>query len=126
MESPLAPPRPRRGRSASAWAPGALGAAWLLALYAPLLPPGRAMANRDIGLFHLPLRASFRALTAFGLPGWNPWLHGGQPVLSNPSYGTFYPLSWLVFAAPPHYALSLMAIAHAAIAFAGGWKLART
>ena len=126
METSRLPPRPRRGPFASAWAPGALGAAWLLALFAPLLPPGRAMANRDIALFHLPLRASFRALAAFGLPGWNPWLHGGQPVLSNPSYGSFYPLSWLIFAAPPHYALSLMAIAHAAIAFAGGWKLART
>jgi len=83
------------------------------------------MANRDIPVFHLPLRASFRDLAAFGLPVWNPWLHGGQPILSNPSYGAFYPPSWLVFAAPPAYALSLMAVLHAAIAFAGAWRLAR-
>ncbi len=125
MDNPAVLP-PRRGRLASAGAPAVLGAAWLLALFAPLLPPGRAMANRDVGLFHLPLRESFRALAAFGVPWWNPWLHGGQPILSNPSYGAFYPPSWLVFLTAPYYALSLMAVAHAAIAFAGAWKLART
>ncbi len=90
-----------------------------------MLSPGRALANRDIAVFHLPLRATFRDLASFGLPVWNPWLHGGQPLLSNPSYGAFYPPSWLVFAAPPAYALSLMAILHAALAFAGAWRMAR-
>ncbi len=102
-----------------------LGAGWLLTLFAPLLSPARALANRDIPVFHLPLRSAFRDLTRFGLPVWNPWLHGGQPVLSNPSYGAFYPPSWLIFLAPPAYALSLMAVLHAAIAFAGAWRLAR-
>ena len=105
--------------------PALLGAGWLLCLFAPLLSPGLALANRDIAVFHLPLRASFRDLAAFGLPVWNPWVHGGQPILSNPSYGAFYPPSWLVFAAPPAYALSLMALLHAALAFAGAWRLAR-
>jgi hypothetical protein len=105
--------------------PTLLGAVWLLSLFLPLLSPGRALANRDIAVFHLPLRTSFRDLAEFGLPMWNPWLHGGQPILSNPSYGSFYPPSWLIFAAPPHYALSLMVLLHAAIAFAGAWRLAR-
>jgi hypothetical protein len=56
---------------------------------------------------------------------WNPWLHGGQPILSNPSYGAFYPPSWLIFAVSPAYALSLMAVLHAGLAFAGAWRLAR-
>ena len=89
------------------------------------MSPGRALSNRDIAIFHLPLRAAFRELAALGPPVWNPWLHGGQPILSNPSYGAFYPPSWLVFLVPPHYALSLMAVLHAALAFAGAWRLAR-
>jgi hypothetical protein len=112
-------------RGAAALAPALLGAVWLASLFAPVLPPSRALANRDIALFHLPLRTSFRELAAFGLPVWNPWLHGGQPILSNPSYGAFYPPSWLVLAVPPYYALTLLAVLHAAVAFAGAWRLAR-
>jgi membrane protein YfhO len=105
--------------------PASLGAAWLLSLLGPLLSPDRALANRDVAVFHLPLRASLRDLAQLGPPVWNPWLHGGQPILSNPSYGAFYPPSWLVFAVPPAYALSLMALLHAGLAFAGAWLLAR-
>ncbi|HSS77489.1 MAG TPA: hypothetical protein VLV54_12180 [Thermoanaerobaculia bacterium] len=112
-------------RAFVALAPILLGAAWLGGLFAPVLSPSRALANRDIALFHLPLRTSFRELAAFGLPVWNPWLHGGQPILSNPSYGAFYPPSWLVFTVAPYYALTLMAVLHAAVAFAGAWRLAR-
>ena len=105
--------------------PAALGAGWLVCLFGPLLSPNQSLANRDIAIFHLPLRASFRDLAAFGLPAWNPWLHGGQPILSNPSYGAFYPPNWLVLAVPPAYALGLAAVLHAALAFAGAWRLAR-
>ncbi|HEV7786648.1 MAG TPA: hypothetical protein VGQ28_14985, partial [Thermoanaerobaculia bacterium] len=112
-------------RGAAALAPVLLGTAWLASLFAPVLPPSRALANRDVALFHLPLRTAFRDLAAYGLPAWNPWLHGGQPILSNPSYGAFYPPSWLVLLVPPYYALTLMAVLHAALAFAGAWRLAR-
>lgn len=105
--------------------PVLLAAGWLLSFFAPVLSPQRALANRDVAAFHLPLRQSFRELAAFGTPGWNPWVNGGQPVLSNPNYGAFYPPGWLLFAAPPHYALSLLALLHGAIAFAGAWRLAR-
>jgi hypothetical protein len=105
--------------------PAVLASVWLLSLFAPVLSPARALANRDIPTFHLPLRTAFRELAAFGLPQWNPWLHGGQPILSNPSYAAFYPPSWLVLAVPPAMALSLLAVLHAAIAFAGAWFLAR-
>ncbi len=102
-----------------------LAAVWLLALFGPLLSPGRVLANRDIPQFHLPLRAAFHRLAESGLPVWNPWLHGGQPILSNPSYAAFYPPSWLAVVVPPAYALSLLAVFHAAVAFAGAWFLAR-
>lgn len=112
-------------RLAAATAPALLAAGWLLSLFYALLSPGRALASRDIPFFHLPLRAAFRQLAEAGLPTWNPLIHGGQPILSNPSYGAFYPPSWLVFAVPPAYAINLMTLLHAAIAFAGAWQLAR-
>jgi hypothetical protein len=105
--------------------PALLGAAWLLCLFGPVLLPARVLANRDIVAFHLPLKTAFHDLARLGPPLWNPWLHGGQPILSNPSYAAFYPPSWLFFLVPPAYALSLMAVLHAAIAFAGAWRLAR-
>lgn len=105
--------------------PVLLAASWLSVLFGPVLSPERALANRDIAVFHLPLRQAFRELAEFGAPFWNPWVNGGQPVLSNPNYGAFYPPSWLVFVAPPHYALSLLVVLHGAIAFAGAWRLAR-
>lgn len=113
-----------RSRTAAA-APALLGSGWLLSLFFQVLSPGRVLANRDIPLFHLPLRTAFRRLAAHGLPVWNPWLNGGQPILSNPSYAAFYPPSWLVLAVPPAYALSLLAVFHAALGFAGAWVLAR-
>ena len=106
-------------------APAALGALTLLAFFAPLLSPGVALATRDVAFFHLPLRTDFARLAAAGLPVWNPWLNGGQPLLSNPSYGAFYPPSWLVLAVRPAYALNLLVLLHGAIAFAGAWLLAR-
>ena len=105
--------------------PAAVAAGWILCLFAPLLSPSRVLATRDIAIFHLPLRLAFRRLAAFGLPTWNPWLNGGQPILSNPNYSAFYPPSWLIFAVPPHRAISLLALLHAGIAFAGAWRLAR-
>jgi hypothetical protein len=114
------PSPPRRS------APLLLGAAWLALLFGRLLSPGRALANRDVLLFHLPLRVCFRNLVAGGvMPLWNPWLNGGQPILSNPSYAAFYPPTWLALPLPPEYALSVLAMLHAAIAFAGAWRLAR-
>jgi hypothetical protein len=103
-----------------------LGGAWLAALYGRLLQPGRVLANRDVLLFHLPLRVCFRNLAAAGaLPLWNPWLNGGQPILSNPSYSAFYPPTWLLLPLPPSHALGILVVMHAAIAFAGAWRLAR-
>ena len=105
--------------------PVLLGTAWLLSFFAPLLSPGTVLANRDVPVFHLPLRAAFRWLAAEGLPVWNPWLHGGQPVLSNPTYAAFYPPTWLAAALPPVQAVTLLVVLHAAVAFSGAWWLAR-
>src|SRR5580693_5227500 len=106
-------------------APLAVAVAWLGACYGLLLSPRLALANRDVPLFHLPLRAAFRDLVLHGSPGWNPWLNGGQPLLSNPSYSAFYPPVWLVLPLPAAYQVNLLVVLHAALAFAGAWRLAR-
>ena len=54
----------RMRRRSAVILPAVLAAGWLLSLLAPLLSPGRALANRDIRLFHLPLRPAFRELAA--------------------------------------------------------------
>lgn len=121
----MAAPPMRLSRSAIALLPLLLAVVWVVAFFHAVLSPSSALANRDIPLFHLPLRLSLRALAAMGPPTWNPWLHGGQPVLSNPNYAPFYPPTWLELLLPPAYALSWIAIAHMGLAFAGAWRLAR-
>lgn len=103
----------------------ALGTGWVLAFFGPLLSPALSLANRDVPLFHLPLRSALARLAEMGTIGWNPWLHGGQPLLSNPNYAAFYPPTWLALAVGPAYGLGLLVVFHAAVAFAGAWLLAR-
>jgi hypothetical protein len=112
-------------RSLSGLLAALLGAGWLVAFFHAVLTPSGVLSNRDLPLFHLPLRLSLRALARLGPPTWNPWLHGGQPVLSNPNYAAFYPPTWLGSLVPPAYALSLLAAGHMALAFAGAWRLGR-
>lgn len=90
-----------------------------------LLDPGVALATRDVALFHLPLRTALSHLLGWGLPEWNPWLNGGQPLLSNPSYSFFYPATWLELCFDSAYGLSLGVILHVAVAWAGAWRFAR-
>ncbi len=102
-----------------------LGAATVLLFFSPLLRPSAVLAVRDLPRFHLPLRTALAAAARDGLPLWNPMIHGGQPILSNPNYAAFYPPTWLVLLAPPHFAISLTLLLHAGLAFAGAWRLAR-
>lgn len=106
--------------------PAALAAAGLVALYAALLVPGRVLFGRDVATFHLPLRGDLVRLAAAGeLPAWDPWIHGGQPLLSNPSYAAFYPPTWLAAAVGPAASLGLLVLLHGALAALGSWRLAR-
>jgi hypothetical protein len=107
------------------WLAAALGAATVLVLYGRLLDPRRVLYARDVPQFHLALRAAFARLAEWGLPEWNPWLHGGQPVLSNPNYAAFYPPTWLFLALRPTWAIGLLVVLHAALGWAGAWRLAR-
>ena len=96
------------------------------ALLAPLLDPRRLLTVRDLPFFHLPLRQALVSLAHLGeLPEWNRWIHGGQPILSDPNYAAFYPPTWLALVVPVHYSLHLLAMLHSALALVGAWRLAR-
>lgn len=98
----------------------------LAALLLPLAHPGRLLMVRDLAFFHLPLRQVVVELVRHGeLPEWNRWIHGGQPILSNPNYAAFYPPAWLGIVLPLPYALNLLVLAHAAWALVGSWRLLR-
>ena len=101
------------------------GLAVIGAFLGQLLDPRVALATRDVALFHLPLRTALGRLLAWGLPEWNPWLNGGQPLLSNPSYSFFYPATWLGLLFDPAHGLAVVAILHMAIAWVGAWCFAR-
>ena len=112
-------------RLARAW-PAAAGAALLLALLHRLLDPRAVLVVRDLLTFHLPLRTVAAELTRrHGLPEWNPLIHGGQPLLSNPNYAWFYPPTWLALVLPAHWSMNLLVVLHAGIALAGAWRLLR-
>ena len=98
----------------------------VLAVSGPLLVPGQVSTDRDLPLFHLPLRHLLVQATqaAEGLPSWNPWLHGGEPILSNPHFGVFYPPTWLALISPA-YSLHLLIVLHALLALAGTWRFVR-
>lgn len=116
-------PGPSRPGWRSLRAPLLLGA--LLALfYFPLADPQAVLATRDMVEYHLPMRVAFAQLASGGLPQWDPFAHGGQPLLSNPNYGALYPLSWLVLLLPPARALNLLVLLHAALAAWGAYRLA--
>src|SRR6187401_2928801 len=120
------PPTPQPAERAALLAPVLLCLAAVVAFYGGLLVPGRALAARDIPFLHLPLRTAFRALLASGAtPTWDPWEHGGQPLLSNPHYAAFYPVTWLLLWLPPLAAIHATVVLHGTLAFAGAWRLAR-
>jgi hypothetical protein len=95
-------------------------------LYGSLLAPGALLAFRDFPFFHLPLRSTLASLVAGGeLPLWNPFLNGGQPILSNPNYAAFYPPTWLAFVLAPAVALQVGLVLHALLGSLGAASLVR-
>lgn len=101
------------------------GLALVAALVGPLLIPGQVLTEGDLPFFHLPLRQVLAELASTGeLPRWNPWLHGGQPILSNPNYAPFYPPTWIALLSPA-YSLQVLVVLHGLVALFGAWRLAR-
>lgn len=106
-------------------AAGVLLATALLVFYAPLLDPSSVLATRDLAELHLPLKSTLAHLAAEGIPQWDPFAHGGQPLLSNPLYGALYPPAWLVSLLPLAIAVNLLVLLHVALAAGGAYRFAR-
>lgn len=91
-----------------------------------LLASDAILVVRDVPIFHVPLRAAFSNLASEGIPVWNPSIHAGQPILTNPNYAAFYPPTWLALVLPAHRAVSWILVLHGLFAFAGAWIAARS
>lgn len=88
------------------WHPGGL---LLGVVLLTLLPwwssPGALPYSRSSDLFrhYLPFKEALYRLSAGGtqLPGWNPYVLAGQPLLADPGSGALYPLGVLFYILPP-------------------------
>jgi hypothetical protein len=105
--------------------PISIGVGLVAAFVGHLAEPAALLSVRDVPLFHLPLRTVLAELSREGLPVWNPMIHGGQPILSNPNYAAFYPPTWILLLVPVPYSIGLLLLLHAAYGFAGACSLAR-
>ncbi len=121
----MRPPGGRFGAGRRALRIPLLLGALLALFYSPLADPQAVLATRDMVEYHLPMRLAFAQLAGFGLPQWDPFAHAGQPLLSNPNYGAFYPLAWLTLLFSPAMALNVLVLLHAALAAWGAFRLAR-
>jgi hypothetical protein len=65
------------------------------------LAQGRVFVFRDGGLYYLPHKALIaQALREGRLPQWNPLEYGGLPLLADPNFNVFHPLSLLTHFTP--------------------------
>ncbi|HVR71707.1 MAG TPA: YfhO family protein [Vicinamibacteria bacterium] len=98
--------------------PGAsdLGLAALLAAlpalaYAPALWGSRLLAPGDGFALHFPLKAAvWEAYRRGELPGWNPGIFLGTPLLASYRPGAFHPLVAALFPLPPFEAFQLLVL----------------
>jgi hypothetical protein len=116
---PGAPALPVLLRERALWL---LGALLLLFFFRPLFG-GETFFFRDLALFSFPQRVRLVELVrSSGLPLWDPYLHGGQPFLANPSNLSLYPTALLYFALPAVTAFNLEIVLHFLLgAFAAYW-----
>ena len=93
-------------------------------LFLPALVKREVFTLRDHTDYFQPLRY-FTAihLRAFVLPHWNPYSASGEPWLSNPQVGAFYPPTWLFIALPFESAYMLYLALHLVILGWGGYML---
>ena len=124
-------PLPRRGRDSRralrGWLwPHAALVAPALAFFAPALFFGRVLYLRDIGLYFYPHKALIAAALHQGrLPQWNPFEFGGLPLLADPNFNLFHPLSLLTWLLPLPLGFTLFVFACALSAAYGARTLAR-
>lgn len=107
-------------------AAGVVLAAFVGALYYPLLFTNRVLATGDILLYFYPYReAVASALRQGHIPFWNPYLFGGAPLLANPQAAVLYPLHWPLIWLSPTKQVYWSAALHTWLLGAGGYWLLR-
>jgi hypothetical protein len=104
----------------------AVGAAFVLALYFPLLFTNRVLATGDILLYFYPYRDFAAAAVREGrIPLWNPYLFLGAPFLANPQAAVLYPLHWPLSWLPVTKQVYWSAAVHTWLLAFGGYLLMR-
>ncbi len=94
--------------------------------FADLLFGGMALADRDLFVYHFPLKKVVRDLVqSHELPQWNPFVDAGQPLAANPAYELYYPPSWLTFLPDFVLGFKLHILVHYYIAAIGMYLLLR-
>ena len=104
------------------WALTLLG---LVFFFRPLFL-GEIYFFRDLYLYFIPIKEILSDVLRAGEPPlWNPYLHGGQPLLADISSTVFYPSTLLYLVLPAARALSLDIVLHAMASAAALYLLAR-
>gem|GEM_PF-1147159 len=109
-------------RDIPTWLPFALLAFALLALFHRLLS-GQVLFWGLPSLQFYPWRHfAFDELHSGQLPGWNPYLGAGAPLIANYQSAIFYPPNWLFLLLPNGPAMSVIALGHVIWAAIGLWQ----
>ena len=96
------------------------------AFFSPMLFFGRALYLRDTATYFAPHKALIgRALHQGRIPQWNPLSYGGSPLLVDPNFNAFHPLSLLTDVWPTPFGYAAFAAVNALLAALGTWVLAR-
>jgi hypothetical protein len=115
-------PRRRRRRDPLPWAIATLGALF----FARPLFLDWTFYFRDLHMVNLPGKEVLAHFWRQGiLPLWNPYLHGGQPLLGDPIAAGFYPTSLLYVLLPPVRAFNVDLAGHVVFAALAAYALAR-
>src|SRR2546427_2738344 len=78
------------------------------------IAPGPVRPNQALGdvtqVFHPWTLWAAHEVRAGRLPLWNPYAYAGAPFFSNPQTACVFPLTWLAWALPPTWALTVPAL----------------
>jgi hypothetical protein len=125
---PARPPAGRRRRPRRFGDPLPYGLLALgIAFFARPLLLGWSFYFRDLHMLMLPGRQLMAELWRQGVaPLWNPYLHGGSPLIENPINAGFYPSSLLYVLLPVERAMNVDLAGHVVFASLAAYALART
>ncbi|MEO6259964.1 MAG: hypothetical protein ABIP63_06410 [Thermoanaerobaculia bacterium] len=104
---------------------------WILVVgvFAFFLQPltTRTFFFRDNSLLNIPTHFLLaKSLRAGSIPLWNPFLHGGQPLLGSPTSTILYPANLLHLLLPPLQAFNTIVVLHFVLCAAFAYLLARS